>query len=336
MIHYESSTFSDFIHLFQTAPALSLQYLQNKLGVNKDIAQTLISQLQQFGLPIVTNENNQIHLTEYINPLDINKIQNHLPDDICKQLDFLPIFLSTDSTNQYLKITKADFTKKIKICLAEHQTNGRGRQTKKWVSPIASNIYLSLHVSVKVPANKIGGMSLIAGISIIEALQKLGVTKAKIKWPNDIYLNDKKLAGILIESTKIEQDRVQLIIGMGINVNMPQQAAKDIDQPWIDLKTITSNNVCRNKIIASIIHQLMINIKRFEQDGFSAFMPQWLKLDYLVDKTIVVESMNSEKIIGTAMGVNEQGELLVNVNNTVFPIHAGEISVRKVLNDTVN
>ena len=323
-------TFQQLINLLNTVSVLNLQSVQENLKVNRDVLHSYILELQQLGLSLICNEKDEISLPGNIQPLDLEIINSYLSQKVSNQLVFLPFFLSLDSTNQHLKTTKAELLNNVRICLAEHQTNGRGRQSKQWISPLASNIYLSLHINLKIPVNKIGGISLIVGISIINGLNILGLTSAKIKWPNDIYWNEKKLAGILIESTKIQDDDIELIIGIGININMPDASGENIDQPWIDLNTIIGKPICRNNVIAVIIEEIIKNTKIYEQEGLSAFMTQWKNLDYLFNKSINVKSVNGTEKIGQAVGVNEHGELLMEIDNQIFPIHAGDISVRKV------
>jgi len=290
----------------------------------------LIEQLKQLGLPISINQNNETLLSQNIHPLVLDSIINQLSKDTIDQLDFLPIFLTLDSTNQHLKNTKVKLANRIRICLTEHQSSGRGRQSKQWVSPLASNIYLSLHARLKVPLSQIGGLSLVAGISIIDGLNSLGVEGLKIKWPNDVYWDDKKLAGILIESTKMQENSVEMIIGIGININMPKTDATAIDQAWVDLNGITGNDMCRNSVIAKIIDQLIRNINKYRQYGLQIFMSQWQELDYLFQKDIILKSPDGKEQTGNMIGINERGELLMNIDNQIQCIHAGDISVRKV------
>jgi len=322
--------FSQFIRLINSIPNITVEQIQHKLDIDSNAALTLIVQLDQLGLSIDSNNNKELRLTKNIQPLDIALIKNELSENSLTQLDFLPPFLTLDSTNQHLKNTKIELSKLIRICLSEHQTSGRGRRSKFWVSPLAGNIYLSLHTRLKIPLKQIGGLSLVVGISIIDGLKRLGIKGLAIKWPNDIYWKDKKLAGILIESTKMQENCVELIIGIGVNVDMPETDAKEIDQAWVDLKNITRSQMCRNKVIASIIDQLISNINKYQQCGLDTFMSRWQELDYLFEKNVVVKSPDGKEKIGKAIGVNEQGELLLELGNQIECIHAGDISVRKV------
>ena len=322
--------FSQLIHLINSFHSITVDQIQYKLDLDDDSATNLISQLQQLGLPIITSDKDEIFLAKHIQPLAIELIKTQLSENITEELDFLPVFLTLDSTNQHFKNTKSELSELTRVCLAEHQASGRGRRSKQWVSPLASNIYLSLHTRLKIPLKQIGGLSLVVGISIIDGLKRLGIKGLEIKWPNDIYWEDKKLAGILIESTKIQENCVELIIGLGINVDMPESNAKEIDQAWVDLNNITGDQVCRNKVVASIIDQLISNINKYQQCGLEAFMSQWQELDYLFQKSIVVKSPDGTEKIGKAVGVNEQGELLMDLGGQIECIHAGDISVRKV------
>lgn len=322
--------FSQLIHYLNSNPSQSIKQIQKKLHVEGSSIEALLSQLQQLGLSIVSNENDEIFLTEIIQPLSVELIKKNLPENMIGQLDFLPVFLTIDSTNQYLKNTKVDLSDQIRICLSEHQASGRGRRSKRWVSPLGSNIYLSLHVRLNMPLKQIGGLSLIAGISMINGLSKLGINALKIKWPNDIYWNDKKLAGILIESTRLQENCAELIIGIGINIDMPKTEAQEIDQDWVDLNHIAGNKMCRNIVIAAVIEQLISNLDLYQDKGLEAFMSQWQAHDYLFQKNIIVKLPDEKTKRGIAMGIDERGELLMRSDNRIERLHAGDISVRKV------
>jgi BirA family biotin operon repressor/biotin-[acetyl-CoA-carboxylase] ligase len=248
--------------------------------------------------------------------LDEIAIRAHLKSEISPKITVLK---TINSTNTYLL---GQPLKHGHVCLAELQTDGRGRQGRVWVSPEACNIYLS--ILWEVPRTDIGGLSLVAGMSVAQALQNLGVEGIKLKWPNDIVYQGRKLGGILIEVRERKTNSVWVVIGIGINVEMP--SSTQIDQPWIDIAQITEKtaNLSRNIIVATLLNNLFDQLNLFASHGLIAVQQYWQDADALFDRAIKV-THNGNTIMGIARGINSQGELLVLSQNEIIPINSGEV-----------
>lgn len=239
----------------------------------------------------------------------------------------LDIFLSLDSTNSYLK-SVLNPGSGMSICLAETQTNGRGRRGKSWESPFGANVYLSIRKKIYIHPADCGCVSLITGLAIIRSLESLGFSELQIKWPNDIYSHGKKLAGVLIEVVSVAHHFVDLVVGIGINVRMPQQFVSKIDQSWIDLAQLEkTKSISRNEIVIAVINQLNLDLSLFEKKGMDAFQKRWRDLDYLHNKEITIKRENGE-LGGIATGINNKGELLAETGDGLLVVNAGEVSVR--------
>ena len=330
-------TFAKLVTTLNTHQNCNLDFVASRLQIEKIELEALISNFLEIGAPLSLVNQNEIQLTNDINLICSVAVQKKLSPLTRDNIDILPPFLTIDSTNQYLKKTKAEFTGKWRLCLSEHQSIGRGRQGKKWISPFASNVYMSLHCQIAIPLLQIGGVSLMVGLSVIKALRGFGVKGLKIKWPNDIYWKGKKLAGILIESTKLTDGCAELILGIGVNNAMPKEYGKDIDQQWVDLSFILNRKVSRNSLIAEIVNHLVENIKIYEQSDLDSVLREWTEIDYLFNKNISVKSVNGSELFGIAVGINARGELLCkNSQNEEIAIHAGDVSVRQVNHATTN
>jgi BirA family transcriptional regulator, biotin operon repressor / biotin---[acetyl-CoA-carboxylase] ligase len=178
----------------------------------------------------------------------------------------LKILSSIDSTNDYLARKKGP--KNFSFCLAEEQTKGKGRLGRTWFSPYGKNIYLSCLWLPKKKINTLDGLALVPAIAAVTALEKSKVSEIKIKWPNDLMVKKKKLAGILIENN-IRKNSV--IIGIGINVNMKKISQQKIGQPWTSLQKISNKLFDRNHIAALLIKELIVSLKKLEQSGWKYF-----------------------------------------------------------------
>ncbi len=240
----------------------------------------------------------------------------------------LHILNEIDSTNNYLK-TLIGKNEKITICLAETQTQGKGQLDRHWYSPFGENIYLSMLYPVERPMHKLGGLSLVAGLSICHSLKSaldLKNAELNIKWPNDIFINRKKLGGILIEIQRKSPTHYDIIIGIGININMLETPQEVISQDWSSLLKITGQYIDRNIICTLIINTLIDYLDRFLSNTLTDFLEEWQSHDLLAGKAISLISHNKE-FQGICAGINKQGELLLKTKNTeTLAFSSGHIS----------
>ncbi len=288
-----------------------------RAGINKHI-QTIRS----WGLAIETVTGKGYRLPKPINLLSEEAISRHIKD---QAILVEPVI---DSTNQYLLDRIASLSSGA-VCVAEYQSAGRGRRGRQWISPFGCNLYLSMYWKLDQGPAAAVGLSLVVGIIIAETLNRLGTIGVKVKWPNDLYLNDKKLAGILVELTGKTGDAAHIIIGIGINIGMDKNNLlnKDnINQNWASLNE-SNISVDRNYLAAQIIKSLKVALVQFEKEGLASFINRWHELDNYLNRP--VKLLIGEKIIsGVARGINDQGALLLQQENKITPFIGGEISLR--------
>jgi|GEM_PF-4662301 len=201
----------------------------------------------------------------------------------------------------------------IHICLAEQQTQGRGRQGKNWVSPFAANLYCSVLWPFKQNFAKLTGLSLMVGAIVAHTLENYGIANIGLKWPNDIYVQPKqKIAGILIESTNERTQPSKIVIGIGVNVFLTKVLTQDgyIDQPWTDVVSNVNFLPDRSELASLLLKNLLTALPLFEKNGFSAFQSMWLAKDIRLNQPITLQ-INGETIKGIARGVDETGRLVI-------------------------
>ncbi len=239
----------------------------------------------------------------------------------------LEILSEIDSTNRYLLESAASGPIEGRVCLAEMQTSGRGRRGRTWASPFASYIYLSLGMRVDdLPA--IQALSLAVGVAVADALADFGAEDVGLKWPNDVLSGERKLAGILLELARPGDRAAAIVIGIGVNVRVPQYVGREIDQPWVDLETIVRGGVSRNQLTSCLLNQLGKTIERFRAGGFAPFKDRWEALH--VHRGALVETRMAEEFVsGVAIGVDDCGRLLVNTGDGVVALVGGEVSIRR-------
>ncbi|MDN0117158.1 bifunctional biotin--[acetyl-CoA-carboxylase] ligase/biotin operon repressor BirA [Yersinia intermedia] len=301
---------------FHSGEQLGEAFGMSRAAINKHI-QTI----REWGLDVFTVPGKGYSLPAPIQLLNEQTILSYLP---AAQVTVLPV---VDSTNQYL-LDRITELKSGDACVAEYQHAGRGRRGRQWVSPFGTNLYLSMFWRLEQGPAAAMGLSLVVGIVMAEVLRKLGAEQVRVKWPNDLYLNDKKLAGILVELTGKTGDAAQLVIGAGINLTMRESITNAINQDWINLQE-AGVNIDRNKLTAELLSELRLAVVKFENEGLSAFISRWREMDNYLDRPVKLIIGNQE-IFGIARGIDQQGALLLEQNGNVKPYIGGEISLRGV------
>jgi len=255
-------------------------------------------------------------------------IKGSLPKTLLDEIDSIIIKDSTESTNdnakEYLKTQKKLFS----VHLAEQQISGRGRNNKKWVSPHGKNIYISLGWKSKLLHSQLDGLSLAVATSLISSLKNYASGDLRIKWPNDLLINEKKISGILIETTDSE-DSLDIVIGIGINVHMDESEGSEIDQSWGNLEENPSHKLDRNKIIVNIISKMYELFKDYPNSGFKKYHHVFETYNLLKDKLCKVVT-DKETYEGKVLGVSEVGELLLEKNGEIQHLRYGEVSIREL------
>lgn len=212
----ETSIPLQLIELLSDAQIHSGQQLGDKIGMTRAGINKHIKTLRSWGIQVQT-----ITGKGYKLPYSVNLLNGEV---IRKQVQGSHVIVEPviDSTNQYM-LDRIPGLQSGDTCLAEYQSAGRGRRGRQWVSPFGCNLYLSMYWKLDQGPAAAVGLSLVVGIVIAKTLNKISKGKVKVKWPNDLYLNDKKLAGILVELTGKTGDAAHIIIGIGINIGMEKK-----------------------------------------------------------------------------------------------------------------
>ena len=211
------------------------------------------------------------------------------------------------------------------LVLAEQQTAGRGRRGRKWVSPFAQNVYYSLVLRIEGGLRQLEGLSLVVGLAVMQALRESGVQGAALKWPNDVLVGQKKIAGILLELVGDPADICHVVLGIGINVNMQKAAA--VDQQWTSVQLETGFPVDRNLLVAQLGLQLQNYLERHRASGFAALQEEW-EQNHLWQGRAVSLIAGVNRIDGVVLGVDRQGALRLNVDGVEKIYSGGELSLR--------
>ncbi|AWQ46019.1 bifunctional biotin--[acetyl-CoA-carboxylase] ligase/biotin operon repressor BirA [Serratia marcescens] len=295
------------------------EHLGESLGMSRAAINKHIQTIREWGLDVFTVPGKGYSLPSAIQLLEAERILSLLED---KRVSVLPV---VDSTNQYLLDRIAELHSGD-ACVAEYQQAGRGRRGRQWISPFGANLYLSMFWRLEQGPAAAMGLSLVIGMVMAEVLQRLGAADVRVKWPNDLYLNDRKLAGILVELTGKTGDAAQLVIGAGINLAMRDTNASAITQGWINLQE-AGIQIDRNELAATLLNELRQSLKQFEIDGLAPFTGRWRTLDNFIDRPVKL-LIGERQIVGIARGIDSQGALLLEQDGEIKPFIGGEISLR--------
>ncbi|MCU6680577.1 MULTISPECIES: bifunctional biotin--[acetyl-CoA-carboxylase] ligase/biotin operon repressor BirA [Leclercia] len=295
------------------------EQLGEHLGMSRAAINKHIQTLRDWGVDVFTVPGKGYSLPEPVQLLNESFIHSQITDN---SVAVLPVI---DSTNQYL-LDRLNELQSGDSCVAEYQQAGRGRRGRKWFSPFGANLYLSMYWRLEQGPAAAIGLSLVIGIVLAEVLQSLGADDVRVKWPNDLYLKDRKLAGILVELTGKTGDAAQIVMGAGINLVMRNVQADDINQGWINLQE-AGIAIDRNVLAVQVINELRHSLRIFEQEGLAPFLPRWEKLDNFVHRPVKL-IIGDKEIFGTSRGINEQGALMLEQDGVIKPWVGGEISLR--------
>jgi len=297
------------------------EQLGTAMGMSRAAINKHIQTVRDWGVDIFTVPGKGYSLPHPIQLLDEATIISMLP---AGRVSVLPVI---DSTNQYL-LDRISELSSGDACVAEYQQAGRGRRGRKWFSPFGSNLYLSMYWKLDQGPAAAMGLSLVIGIVMAEVLQRLGAEDVRVKWPNDLYLKDRKLAGILVELTGKTGDAAQLVIGAGINLKMREPIADTINQGWINLQE-AGVNIDRNELTATLLKELRAALLHFEKEGLAPFITRWRGLDNFLDRPVKL-LIGDQEIHGIERGIDQQGALLLEQEGIIKPYIGGEISLRGV------
>jgi BirA family biotin operon repressor/biotin-[acetyl-CoA-carboxylase] ligase len=302
--------------------------LGETLGVSRAAVWKAVQKLQhdwQIKINAVSGRGYQ--LAAPLELLDSGAILSVMEPQFRSQLRDMQILLSVDSTNRYALAQAASGARSGLAVLAEHQTAGRGRRGRHWVSPFGRNLYLSLLWEFDLDATQLSGLSLAIAVAIVRALAKLNIVDVALKWPNDVLWRERKLCGVLLEMHGEASGPWLVVIGIGMNVNMGTISPQAIGQPWVDLQTILGRYHERNHLAGLLLEELLRAVTQFQQGGLAPFLAEWRAHDICRDRQVALHFPNTVQE-GIARGIDDHGALLLETKGMVKPYHAGEVSLR--------
>jgi len=295
-----------------------------RLRISRAAVCKQVEGLRNRGLDIFSVRGKGYRLSQPIEMLDERQLRSHIDPGAEALIGELQIHAELDSTNRHLMEGTQAYPHGS-VCLAERQTAGRGRRGRRWISPFGSNLYLSMLWRFDKGAAALSGLSLALGVAAVEALESVGAGGARLKWPNDILWQGRKMGGILVEVSGESEGPCSAVVGVGLNVRMPHGAEEEIGQPWAEVAEIGA--VGRNRLAGALISALARNLHQFEHEGLGRFVDAWS--EYHAHRGEAVRLLLPDRTVeGRALGIDESGALLLDVGGDVRRYASGEISLR--------
>ncbi|PTY38380.1 biotin--[acetyl-CoA-carboxylase] ligase [Saccharospirillum sp. MSK14-1] len=305
---------------FQSGTALA-----DSLGVTRPTVAAWVTQMRELGVDIHVVKGRGYRLAEPISLLDRERIFAGLSASLRSVLHVLDIQTDLDSTNRWVMEQKPA-PGQWSICAAEYQYQGRGRRGRVWRSPPASNLMVSIALRADLPSRALYAASLVAGVATVRALRSQLSVPVALKWPNDLYIEDAKLGGILCELQGNPQDHPVLAIGLGLNVSCKPDG---LDQPAVALADVVPGSLDRNTLLIAIVNQLYDVFVQVQTDrGVNELLEEWGQYDCIRNRTVrLLRAQRTETVV--ARGVDDAGQLVVeSADGERFSVNGGEVSVR--------
>jgi BirA family biotin operon repressor/biotin-[acetyl-CoA-carboxylase] ligase len=262
--------------------------------------------------------------------IDAAAIRAALNTAILSRMMQLDVFPEIDSTNAWLLSQPAPQSGRHRVAIANHQTAGRGRGGRRWVSAPGSSLCLSIAYTFRVKPGNLSALTLALGVAAVHALRDSGVHDVQLKWPNDIVAGDGKLGGMLAETHGRSAAGATVVLGIGLNLALPAEILASVESDWaqspVDLHGILGRRVPREALSAAIINHVIDSLLTYEGRGFDAFVDAWRRYDWLRGRTVAVDLPGGE-VRGTASGIDVDGALLVRHAARTTRVISGSIRV---------
>jgi BirA family biotin operon repressor/biotin-[acetyl-CoA-carboxylase] ligase len=318
----------DILRLLSDGQFHSGVQLAEIMGVSRTTISKRITQWTAHGLVIDSVIGKGYRLHSPIQWLDKGLIWSAIPKAIQQHISIFETHSYVSSTNDVVATYLSKNTQSGVVCITEMQGAGRGRRGREWLSPPAGNFYGSIGWIFEEGFSAIEGLSLAIGVAVVKALESMGARDLQLKWPNDVLYRGHKVAGVLIEMTGEADGACHVVIGVGVNLHLPEAVKQQITQPVTDLYTICGQVIDRQLITAAIVSELIALLIDYHKTGFTKWHDEWLKYDAFKDQSVVIIGMQ-EPINGIAQGVDERGNFLLETKSGLMHICGGEVSLRQ-------
>lgn len=304
--------------------------LARALGVSRAAVWKTVERLRGRGIDVQSLARRGYRLEQPTEMLDASRIRDAIGAQRERLLCGFELLFEVDSTNTRLLSGAPPPGGAANVCFAELQHAGRGRRGRPWVSPFGASIAMSVGWSFRDVVRDLPALSLAVGVAVARALARVGAQGIGLKWPNDIWFEDRKLGGVLLELRAEAGGPAFVVIGVGINLALSGAARRAIESGGVRAAAVADacrDPPSRNRVAGAILDELLSMLVQFEHDGFAPFRAEWTALDVLQGREARVVS-GPHSVVGRARGVDFDGALLLEVDGERRRFNSGEASLR--------
>lgn len=326
-------TVERLLHALADGRTHSGEELARAFGVTRAAIWKQVAKLADFGLVVEAVPGAGYRLAQRLDLLDEQTLRAALEPAVAAQLAKLEVFTELDSTNQRL-LAAAPSVGSLDVCIAEFQTQGRGRRGRRWSAPLGSGICLSVGWQFAGMPAEPAALTLAVGVAVRRVLERVAGLTISLKWPNDLVFDDRKLGGILLELKAEAHGGAHVVVGVGLNVTLPAAllpTLSDWPRGAVDLKVaLGSEPPPRAVLAAAIVSELAALLADYPTRGFAAYRTEWRSADFLRGRAVRLDEPTG-RLLGTAVGIDADGALLVETEGGLRQrVVAGDVSVRSV------
>jgi BirA family transcriptional regulator, biotin operon repressor / biotin---[acetyl-CoA-carboxylase] ligase len=289
-----------------------------------------IERLRALGIEVQALARRGYRLASPVELLDMRRITAELAEERKPHLGRLELLFEVDSTNTRLLAAAPPSPGSADVCMSELQHAGRGRLGRRWIAPFGGGIAMSLGWTCADVIRTLPALSLGVGVAVSRALVRAGAEGISLKWPNDIWFRDRKLGGVLIELRAEAGGPAHVVIGVGVNVSLPDGVRREIENSGVSVAAAAdacTRPLSRNVIAGAILDELLSMLLQYERFGFARFRDAWMGLDALQGRRAQVV-IGETAISGVARGVDSEGALLLETTDGIQRFVSGEAGLR--------
>jgi BirA family biotin operon repressor/biotin-[acetyl-CoA-carboxylase] ligase len=306
--------------------------LATQLGISRAAVWKLIGELRRHGVAVESVPRSGYRLPQPVELLDAQRLRAGLDARGWRLADRLEVLFETGSTNTDLYDAPVPAPGAPRVLFAELQQAGRGRRGRSWLAPFGAGLTFSVSWTFADTPPGLPALGLAVGAGIAAALRDLGLAGARVKWPNDLVWQGRKLGGLLLQLRSEAGGAASVVAGLGLNIALPADAraalAVDGAQPVADLAEALEGRLpSRNEIGAALAAAMFATFDEFAAAGFAPFAARWAALDALAGARVRVAQVDGE-VEGEACGADTDGALLLRVDGQLLRFHSGDVTLR--------
>jgi BirA family transcriptional regulator, biotin operon repressor / biotin---[acetyl-CoA-carboxylase] ligase len=294
------------------------------LGRSRATLSEALKRVPELGVEIFSVRGKGYRLAEPIEFLDSSLVSQGLAGSRIR----LQVVDEIESTSTRLLELAAAGAASGTCLAAEWQSAGRGRRGRSWVSSLGGSLTFSLLWRFDRGAGHLGGLSLAVGVAVARALTACGVQRVQVKWPNDVVIDLRKIAGVLVETSGEMQGPSVAVVGVGVNYKLAERVIDAIDQPVTDVAHCAAALPSRSALLAALLSQLSAALEDFERRGFAGVRDAWRELHSYQGRRVRVVAPREAPFDAEVTDVGPDGALIVSADGRTLALSSAEISLR--------